>query len=250
MKKPEAVIYLITNLVNGKRYVGATRFAIEKRWAEHRYKATLKAKSYLHRAIAKYGADNFKVEQIASCIGDWSECEKQVIQSLKPEYNLTNGGEITVGRRVSAEVKERIRQANIGKKRTPEQNARNSALKREQSKDPEYRKKLLAAGEKGRANKSEENRLAGIRRAAAEGKMSRVISPEHHAKMIAASKAPDVVARIAAAKMKPVECVTLNTVFDSVGAAADACGLSISGVSMVCLGKRKKVHGLVFTFVN
>jgi len=29
-----ALIYQVTNLINGKRYIGATRFTVEKRWAD------------------------------------------------------------------------------------------------------------------------------------------------------------------------------------------------------------------------
>ena len=30
-----ATVYLVTNAVNGKTYVGVTRFSVAKRWGEH-----------------------------------------------------------------------------------------------------------------------------------------------------------------------------------------------------------------------
>ena len=63
------LIYLVTNRLDGKRYVGLTRFTLEKRWAEHCYCALRRqTRSWLHRAIAKHGAEAFDIVQIASCL--------------------------------------------------------------------------------------------------------------------------------------------------------------------------------------
>ena len=52
----EGFIYKITNKVNGKSYIGQTRNTVEFRWRQH-YKA--KDNKYFHRAIQKYGKENF-----------------------------------------------------------------------------------------------------------------------------------------------------------------------------------------------
>ena len=62
------IIYLATNTVNGKRYVGLTRGTLSNRWAQHVSIARRKPRSYLHRAIAKYGADVFDIRPIASAL--------------------------------------------------------------------------------------------------------------------------------------------------------------------------------------
>lgn len=36
---PAATVYLATNAVNGKRYVGVTRFSVAHRWSQHVYRA-------------------------------------------------------------------------------------------------------------------------------------------------------------------------------------------------------------------
>ena len=59
----------------------------------------------------------------------------------------------------------------------------------------------------------------------------------------------DVIERMARAKDKPVECIELATVFDSVSEAAEFTGLSISGVSSVCRKKRNSANGLHFNFI-
>src|SRR5688572_30215850 len=139
-------IYLVTNTVNGHTYVGVTRFPLEKRWSEHVTKSRMAHHTYLHRAIAKYGPQAFTVEPIASCLDTLqaSAVERAVIQRIQPTYNQTNGGEFTVGRRVSPDVAERIRRGNVGKTRTPEQRAANAALKRKQLLErPEYRARMI-----------------------------------------------------------------------------------------------------------
>ena len=52
-------IYLITNLVNGKGYVGQTRRNVSQRWNEEIDNHSNQTIGY---AIAKYGVDNFKFE--------------------------------------------------------------------------------------------------------------------------------------------------------------------------------------------
>ena len=63
-------IYKITNLVNGKMYIGQS-IDIYKRWKEHNniaFRTTSKSYNYpLYKAIRKYGIDNFKFEIIEEC---------------------------------------------------------------------------------------------------------------------------------------------------------------------------------------
>lgn len=87
-------IYKITNKVNGKVYIGQTRYTVEFRWRQHQHK---KDNTYFHNAIKKYGADNFIVETLEEC-----ECEKldsreifyiAKYNTFKDGYNLTLGGD-------------------------------------------------------------------------------------------------------------------------------------------------------------
>ena len=87
-------IYKITNKVNGKSYIGQTRYTIEFRWKQHQHK---KDNTYFHNAIRKYGADNFIVEKLEECnIEDLNEREIYYIakyNTFKDGYNLTIGGD-------------------------------------------------------------------------------------------------------------------------------------------------------------
>jgi group I intron endonuclease len=65
--KEFGVVYLVTNLVNGKKYVGQTVTGVEKRWNDHVSGAYKKTPRFsLQRAIVKYGRESFTVDIIAA----------------------------------------------------------------------------------------------------------------------------------------------------------------------------------------
>jgi group I intron endonuclease len=106
------VIYVITNTVNGKQYVGQTRHAIEQRWRDHVWYAQKgNLTRPLPRAINKYGIKAFTIEQIdeAETLEDLNKREIHHIARLKTlspnGYNLTSGGDYFV---FSEETKKKI----------------------------------------------------------------------------------------------------------------------------------------------
>ena len=94
-------IYVITNKLNGKRYVGQTRCTdVEERWKKHKQlgKAGKGGCRALVGAMHKYGIENFTFEIVCICFDeDMAYLEPHYIQkygSLVPNgYNLTKGGE-------------------------------------------------------------------------------------------------------------------------------------------------------------
>ena len=61
LKPQYGIIYKVTNLVNNKIYIGQTERTLKERWEQHKYKEGCR---HLHNAILKYGAYNFKIEEI------------------------------------------------------------------------------------------------------------------------------------------------------------------------------------------
>ena len=247
-------IYRAVNLVNGKSYVGITRFTVAHRWTQHKYTAKTRPVTHFHRAIAKYGHENFDIMQVATCIGDqdsWAETEQAVIKSFAPEYNMTNGGEITVGKRVPQEVVDRIVAKNKGIKRTSEQNALNSERAKERMKDPELKAKCVTSLYKAHARRHEfeEKRIESIRRAATEGRMGRPMTEERKARQLVNLNTPEARKKNAESRQKVVVCTTLNAAFDSLTDAALATGIPFGSISKVCNGKRNNVYGLVFQYI-
>jgi group I intron endonuclease len=112
-------IYLATNVVNSKVYVGKTETNIKKRWSGHKTSArTRREGDYgrFHRAMNKYGFDNFKIELIAKyeTEAEMMAAETYYIDlydSTNPDkgYNMTRGGEIGAkGYRHTEEARQRM----------------------------------------------------------------------------------------------------------------------------------------------
>jgi group I intron endonuclease len=91
-------IYLITNKVSGKQYVGQTICKdVEKRWRQHKKCDGKTIGRYLQAAYNKYGIDNFKFQIICICFDeDCNKFEEDYIKkfnTLVPNgYNLREGG--------------------------------------------------------------------------------------------------------------------------------------------------------------
>ena len=92
-------IYKITNLINGKSYIGQSK-NITTRWRRHRTSAYNKNDcSYeypLYRAIRKYGLENFSFEILEEClVKELDEKERFYIEkfnSFEEGYNQNKGG--------------------------------------------------------------------------------------------------------------------------------------------------------------
>jgi predicted XRE-type DNA-binding protein len=90
-------IYFIENVVNHKGYVGMTCKPAEQRFKEHLQAARRGIDYALHRAIRKYGEENFHIFPIdeASSEEQAFELEQEWIERLGTyefEYNATPGG--------------------------------------------------------------------------------------------------------------------------------------------------------------
>lgn len=112
------IVYLITNRVNGKRYVGITTKSLQKRWQLHINSANAGSYYWIHKAIRKYGADAFEVEELGVA-SDWKtacQIETTLIAFFKTfwldgrGYNQTRGGDGNASE-WSQEMREKHRKA-------------------------------------------------------------------------------------------------------------------------------------------
>lgn len=62
-------IYVITNNINGKQYVGKTNDTIEERFKRHILDSKRRNNENrpLYNAINKYGIEHFSIEQLEEC---------------------------------------------------------------------------------------------------------------------------------------------------------------------------------------
>lgn len=121
-------VYCIENKLNGKKYIGITKGAIERRFKQHKQlaKNNTKENQHLHDALIKYGFENFIIYQQdeAKSIAELYEKEKYWIKTLdtkKNGYNETDGGEGSHGRILSEETKQKIKEKAIQRFKDVEQ---------------------------------------------------------------------------------------------------------------------------------
>lgn len=93
------IIYLVTNKINLKRYIGQTTMTLKARWQRHCSHANEPEPQGLHAAIKKYGKENFSIRQIEECATKELLNEREVFwiayynTFLGDGYNRTPGGE-------------------------------------------------------------------------------------------------------------------------------------------------------------
>lgn len=123
-----ASIYLITNNVNSKKYVGFTTSTIERRFYEHIRNAINKnLNTPLYKAIRKYGADAFSLKLLESnddidyTLKVLEEKYIKLYDTYTNGYNCTLGGEGTLGLKLTPERIQFLKDINTGRKQSSEQ---------------------------------------------------------------------------------------------------------------------------------
>lgn len=118
------IIYKATNINNNKVYIGQTVKTLQQRKREHYYASSYIGNTVFHKAIIKYGEDNFKWEII-----DYGETnkeldEKEILWISKYKsyvgwadshgYNMAIGGKTNRGWKPSEEQLKRRSEINKG----------------------------------------------------------------------------------------------------------------------------------------
>lgn len=97
------IIYKVTNLINQKIYIGLTTKSLQERWQQHINSAKTKQDNfYFHKALRKYGVENFQIEEIdtANSIEELKQKEIYYISlyhSCIYDSNYCNGYNMTFG---------------------------------------------------------------------------------------------------------------------------------------------------------
>jgi len=157
------IIYCITCCVNGKQYVGQTRYSLEHRWSGHITGALRKKQTTaLGHAIRKYGRNAFIIEKLVETRSHAAADRAEVLwikkrNSRSPHgYNLTAGGEspemhpstrqkISASWRCPQKKKKRaqkIRDAWAGKSKSERDRIAAVAKAREDARSPKERAKI------------------------------------------------------------------------------------------------------------
>lgn len=134
-------IYCVTCLLTGKLYFGQTVAPIGDRWVRHLSSSKKGSNHKFHRAIRKYGAENFIVEEVLTVSAPTKEILKKKLDYVEMRlikrfntkidgYNSTDGGDKgTVGLKMSEEAKKKISEAKRRENLSAEQRKKLSESK-------------------------------------------------------------------------------------------------------------------------
>lgn len=196
-------IYIVTNDINNKVYIGQTSNTISERWQEHR---NTDDGTEFHNAIRKYGSQLFHVRQLEECpIEKLNEREIYYIDlydSYKNGYNMTPGGAGVPGYEHTLADRKKMGEASkrFWDNLTPEDREKFIKYRGDKMKGvpkSEEHKKHLGEARKGKYTK-EQNSFYG----------------KHHTQ-----KTKDIISRCNKGRVsnrrKKVKLIELNIVFDS-----------------------------------
>jgi len=108
------LIYRATCLVNGKCYVGKSNRSLEERIKNHLYTVKRGSKSAFHCAIRKHGVESFKWEILDKALFVDMLSDMEIFYICKNKcivpngYNMTAGGEGSLGYVPSIETREKM----------------------------------------------------------------------------------------------------------------------------------------------
>lgn len=273
-------IYKTTNLINGKIYVGQHKAETFDKY----YKGS---GQLLTHAFKKYGKSNFACEVLATAETkeELNTLEIYWIAKLNTMdtsigYNLTEGGEGTVGyihtdeaklkmsvakkgkslspehckaiglrslgHKMTEEGKAKLRAANLGRKASEEtkQKLRDAHKRNPRNFDEDYRRKLSESRAEalatGRWSISEE----GMERLRESGSKPK---SEDHCKHVSETRIEKgIAAGSKNPRAKKIYCLETDTVYSWAGEAAEILGLSVHSIRQCRQGKLEHVKGYHF----
>ena len=230
------IIYKITNKINGKVYIGQTINTLNRRWKQH-CQTTQCYCRLLHNAIAKYGKENFTVEQIdVAC--DRDELDQKEIywikhyDSMNPKkgYNLLGGG--NKNHIVSEETRRKISDAQKGEKHW--------CYGKHQS--DEFKQKLSEINKGKRLSEETKLKMSESRKGEKAYWFGKQFSEEHRKKLSEVRKGMNKGENHP--KSKKVLCVETNEIFAYIRQAALAKNIRHQYISAACKrsGKAGNFH--------
>lgn len=211
----KALVYFAKNRLNGDEYVGATEKELLIRKSKHLWHAANQPLGKFHRALAKYGAENFEWGIIEHCADFFEalEAERRAIALRRPAYNLTTGGGGVKGYKHTEAAKLKMSEAKRGKPSI-------------------WTKRPMPVHIR--------ERLAACRRAEK--------GMERSARAKAALR--ENVQKAVAARRRQVINLVTGEIYESAARAAAALGLSRATLQGICAGTRKNCTAFKFGYVG
>lgn len=231
-------VYVITCLINDKKYIGFTKKLIEERLKGHFSSARNNSKFALHEAIRKYGKENFVInlfsQQPSRILAGKLE-QRLIIElcthvDLGKGYNMTSGGEGIVGisldgikRMGDAHKRENLKESTIEKMRNAKLGRELSSVTKSRMSESHTGKKFTEEHKQkiGNANKLENCSLEK-RKKLSEAKSRKVVQIDKNGIIIKE--------------------------FQSIKIASQVTGIHATNISACCLGNRKFARGFSWKY--
>lgn len=245
-------IYKITNMVNGKVYIGQS-INIKARWKDH--VNTLNRKDshsiLLQRAWNKYGEEHFSFEILELCTEDMlDEMETKYINLYDAHgngYNIEPGG--NKNKCLSEETKKKIGNANRGRQHTEESKNKMSKSKIGKKNSmygknhSEEAKRKMSEAKKGKPGRPCSD---ATKEAISRANKGRVVSDETRKKLSESHKGNIPSNKI----LRSVYCMELDKMFDSPSDAAKELGVNSGNLIACCEHIRKTCGGYHWEYAD
>ena len=236
---------------NNKVYIGITQQIPEKRWKKGLgYDSHQKI---MKRAIKKYGWENIKHEILFTNLSKQEACDKEIeliafYDSTNKEkgYNVSEGGEGTIGVKPTEESKQKNRIAHLGKKASLETRKKISESnkgKHNIKRTEEQKKKISEATKKAMQNPEVRKRLSETHSGKNHRNYGKHLSDETKKKISKATIGKHK-------KGKKVMCIETNIIYDNISIAHEKTKTNAYGIGQVCLKKRKSAGGMHWKYVD
>jgi len=250
--KPYGFIYITTNLINGKKYVGQKTY-------NNRWKCYLGSGKYFKLAVKKHGRENFvkEIVAIAYCKDELNKLEAEYIKKFNAVqsadyYNVaTDSFPSYIGLKHTEDYKIKMKILNEGKLMSEKSKERMKENHYDVSgeNNPNYGKHW---SEEWRTNHSkaisgENNVLFGTHRSEetkrkiSESNKGKIFSEKHLQNLSKAHKGKELGS--SNPKAKKVVCLTENKIFDTLKDAAEYYNCTSSNISMCCSDRSRKHAG-------
>lgn len=224
------IIYLVTNIINSKKYVGQTVHTADVRLSQHIYSAIKKnTNCVLHKSIRKHGKENFTIEILdtATNIEELNKKEVEWISNLNTHYisgdgyNMNFGGGSNFGYKASQETKDKISKAGKGK------------IHSQETRD------LMSKIMTGRKVTWGDKVSEGVKKSYKE-------NPEYLATAIAAFKKASDLNRRQIEILKDGQWI----IFDSIKECAESINAKAPNITNVLNGKKDTIKGFIVRYVD
>ena len=264
-------IYLFTNLVNEKKYVGQSQNCYQRMKQYIRIK---KPRRLFERALIKYGFNNFELtllefnipnEELDRLEQYWMDYYKSY--DLTIGYNLCSEAKSTRGYNHTEEDK--LKMSKIAKQRFIEhpeyikkgkdnpmygkklsqetrQKMSNSRLNNQNAKGHRWKLSQKTKEKISESMKGKQNCLGRV----LSDETKRKISESNHRRIMTEETREKQRKSHLGKFSKKVRCIETNIIYSSIGEAANAINKDVSGIGKCCNGKQKTCGGYHWEFVN